>query len=147
DSTRIDGLVAASDIADAVRGEDVLHGGGGADLATLRQRLDDQHDTRVLVRVALAVIMIGLILVAPRRALMTGPAAIAAALVLSAFSSPSVGVFAGLTLVGSFLPIRALWLFFAAYLAVLVLAPETASLAILGPHPGGGGRFYGMTNE
>ena len=30
---------------------------------------------------------------------------------------------------------------------VLVVSPETQSLALLGPHPWGGGRFYGISNE
>jgi mono/diheme cytochrome c family protein len=37
--------------------------------------------------------------------------------------------------------------FFAGYLAVLALSPETSSLAVLGARPDGGGRFYGMTNQ
>jgi cytochrome c551/c552 len=37
--------------------------------------------------------------------------------------------------------------FFAGYLLVLALSPETNSLAVLGARPDGGGRFYGMTNQ
>ena len=146
-ATRIDGLLAAADVADALRGEDVLRPGGDADLDRLAARLARAHHRRAAGRVALGVIMIALVLVAPRRALMTGPAAIAAALVLSAFGSTSVSLLALLTLVGSFAPVGALWAFFAAYLAVLVVSPETQSLALLGPHPLNGGRFYGLTNE
>ena len=70
-----------------------------------------------------------------------------AALVLSAFGSTSLTLFALLTLLGCLAPWRALWLFFAAYLVVLVVSPETQSLALLGPHPWGAGRFFGMSNE
>ncbi len=52
-----------------------------------------------------------------------------------------------MTLLGCLAPWRALWLFFAVYLVVLVVSPETQSLALIGPHPWGAGRFYGMSNE
>ena len=146
-STRIDGLVAASDVAAELRGEDVLHPHGHADVEALAARIGRAKDERVPARIALAAIVIGLLLVAPRRAVMAGASAVAAALVLSAFDSTSVGLFALLTLIGAFAPLELLWVFFAAYLVVLAVWPETNSLAILGPHPGGGGRFHGMTNE
>jgi hypothetical protein len=146
-ATRVPGLVAATDISDAVRGGDHLHDGGRVDLAALERRLDDTADARMAIRIALAVIMIALVLVAPRRALLVGPAAITTALLLSAFGWSSVALFALLTILGSFAPVRSLWLFFAAYLVVLAVSPETQSLALLGPHPESGGRFYGLTNE
>jgi hypothetical protein len=146
-TTRFDGLVAATDVADAVRGSDVLKPGGDADLTRLGQRLDDARDARIWARIALVAILLGLALVAPRRAFMAAPAAIAAALVLSAFGSTSVPLFVLLTLLGSLAPLRSLWLFFPAYLGVLALFPETSSLAILGPHPQGAGRYHGVTNE
>ena len=37
--------------------------------------------------------------------------------------------------------------FLALYLIVLAAWPEVNALAIVGPHPDGGGRFYGITNE
>ncbi len=75
-------------------------------------------------------------------------AAIAAALVLSAFELDEPRAASRvLTLLGSLLPRRSLWFFFAGYLIVLVAWPETQSLALLGPHPWGGGRFYGISNE
>ena len=37
--------------------------------------------------------------------------------------------------------------FFAGYLAVLAISPETNALAVLGARPDGGGRFYGVTNQ
>jgi hypothetical protein len=36
---------------------------------------------------------------------------------------------------------------FAVYLVVLLASPEAASLAALGPHPDGGVRFYGISNQ
>lgn len=146
-TTRFDGLVAVTDVADAVRGSDVLKPGGDADLTRLSERLDDARGARIWARIALVAIMLGLALVAPRRALMAGPAAITAALVLSAFGSTSVPLFVLLTLIGTLAPLRSLWLFFPAYLAALALFPETSSLAILGPHPQGAGRYHGVTNE
>ena len=140
--TRVDGLVGAH----ALTGGD-LRGGGHADLLRLRERLETTRDNAMRLRVALATILIALALFAPRRAVMGGPAAIAAALVLSALGWTSLPLFALLTLAGAFAPWRALWLFFAAYLVVLVASPETQSLALLGPHPWGGGRFYGISNE
>jgi hypothetical protein len=95
----------------------------------------------------LAAILIALALLWPRRAVMGGAAAVGASLLLSAFGSTSLTLFGLLTLAGSLLPWRALWLFFGAYLVVLVASPETQSLALLGPHPWGGGRFYGVSNE
>ena len=35
----------------------------------------------------------------------------------------------------------------AAFLAVLAIRPEVSALAAIGPHPDGGGRFFGVTNE
>src|SRR5215213_2747043 len=147
DSTRIDGLVAAADVADAVGGSDVLRPGGDADVPKLRARLERTHDKRFAARLTLVAILLGLALVAPRRALVAGPAAIGAALLLSALGWTSVVAFAALTLLGSLAPVRTLWLFFGAFLVVLALSPETQALALLGPHPENGGRFYGVTNE
>jgi hypothetical protein len=146
-STRIDGLVAAADVADELHGEDVLRSGGNADLQDLAGRIDGAFAKRVPVRVVLGLMMIALLLILPRRALMAGASAIAAALLLSALGSTKVSAFAVLTLAGAFLPVELLWVFFAVYLVVLVVSPETQSLAMLGPHPGNGGRFYGLTNE
>jgi hypothetical protein len=101
----------------------------------------------VATEIVLFVIMLALALLAPRRALMAGPAAIAGALLLSAVGSASVVLFALLTFLGSLAPVRSLWLFFAGYLVVLALSPETQSLALLGPHTEGGGRFYGLSND
>jgi len=140
--TRVDGLVGAHPLTSGD-----VRGGGHSDLPQLRERLEMTRDNAMRLRVVLATILIALALFAPRRAVMGGAAAITAALVLSALGWTSLTLFALLTLAGSFAPWRALWLFFAAYLVVLVASPETQSLALLGPHPWGGGRFYGISNE
>jgi hypothetical protein len=146
-STRVPALVTAADVTDAVRGSDVLKPGGDADVEELADRLDSARDARLSARVALVVVLLVLALVAPRRALMAGAAGVASALVLSALGWTSIVLFVLLTLLGSLAPRRALWVFFAAYLLVLVAWPEGQSLALIGPHPDKGGRFYGVTNE
>jgi len=146
-STRVPGLVGAADVTDAVRGSDVLEPGGNADVEALADRLEATQDARLSARIALVVVLLLLALVAPRRALMAGAAAVASALILSAFGWTSIVLFVLLTLLGSLAPRRALWVFFATYLVVLVAWPETQSLALIGPHPDKGGRFYGVTNE
>jgi hypothetical protein len=141
-ATRVDGLIGAPQLANGD-----FRGGGHANLERLEQRLDRTRHSVLRVRILLAAILIALALVAPRRAVMAAASALAAALVLSAAGSTSLTLLALLTLAGSLLPWRALWLFFAAYLLVLVLSPETQSLALVGPHPWGAGRFYGISNE
>jgi hypothetical protein len=140
--TRVDGLVGAHAVSTGS-----LRGGGDANVPALRARLEKTRASALRLRVVLATILIALALFAPRRAIMAGPAAIAGALLLSALGWTSLTLFALLTLLGSLLPWRALWVFFAAYLVVLVASPETQALAPLGPHPWGGGRFYGVSNE
>lgn len=141
-ATRVDGLIGAPQLANGD-----FHGGGRANLQRLEKRLDRTRHDVLRVRILLAAILIALALVAPRRAVMAAASAIAAALVLSAAGSSSLTLLGVLTVAGSLLPWRALWLFFAAYLLVLVLSPETQALALLGPHPWGAGRFYGISNE
>ncbi len=140
--TRVDGLVGLPELLDRN-----LSGGDDADLVRLRERLEDGRDDALRVRVLLATILIALAVLAPARAIVGFAAAIAAALVLSAFEWTSLALLGVLTLLGSLLPRRSLWFFFAGYLIVLVAWPETQSLALLGPHPWGGGRFYGISNE
>src|SRR4051812_2692790 len=140
--TRVDGLVGVHALF-----SDTLKGGGHANLPKLRQRLETTRKNAMRLRILLATILIALALFAPKRAVAGGAAAVGAALLLSAFGSTSLTLFGVLTLLGSLVPWRALWVFFAVYLVVLVVSPETQSLALLGPHPWGGGRFYGISNE
>jgi hypothetical protein len=141
-ASRLDGIVGAADLQSGD-----LHGGGHANLPELKARLDETRSKTLRTRILLATILIALALFAPRRAVVGGAAAISAALVLSVFGSTSLTLLAFLTLLGCLAPWRALWLFFAVYLVVLVVSPETQSLALIGPHPWGAGRFYGMSNE
>jgi hypothetical protein len=140
--TRIDGLLNVHSVIGGT-----WRDGGHADLPQLERRLDESRGSATKVRVLLATILIALAVFAPRRAIMGGPAAITASLLLSALGWTSLTLLGLLTLALSLLPWRALWLFFPAYLLVLVLSPATQSLALLGPHPWGGGRFYGLSNE
>ena len=141
-ATRVDGLIGAPQLANGD-----FRGGGHANLERLERRLDHNRSQVMRVRILLATILITLALFAPRRVVTGAAAAIASALLLSALGWTSLTLLGLLTLAGAFLPWRALWLFFAAYLLVLVLSPGTQSLALVGPHPWAGGRFYGMSNE
>lgn len=140
--TRVDGLLGLHALS-----APTLRSGGHANLARLDRRLETAQRDAMPVRLVLAAILIAFALFVPRRAVMGGPAAISAALILSAAGWSSVVLLGLLTFVLAFLPWRALWLFFAAYLVVLAVSPETQALALLGPHPWGGGRFYGVSNE
>jgi hypothetical protein len=140
--TRVDGLVGVHALS-----SNTLRDGGHANLPKLRARLATTRQSAMRLRVVLATILIALALFAPRRAVVGAAAGVGASLLLSAFGSTSLTLFAALTLLGSLAPWRALWLFFAVYLVVLVASPETQSLALLGPHPWGGGRFFGVSNE
>ena len=141
-ATRVDGLLGVPQLRDGDYGA-----GGHANLERLEQRLDHNRSQVMRVRILIATILITLALFAPRRVITGSAAAIAGSLALSALGWTSLTLLALLTIAGAFLPWRALWLFFAVYLVVLAAAPETQSLALLGPHPWGGGRFYGMSNE
>jgi hypothetical protein len=141
-ATRVDGLIGAPQLASGD-----FRGGGNANLERLEQRLETTRHSTTRVRILLAAILILLALLAPRRAVMAAASAIAAAILLSLAGWTSLTLFVLLTLLGALLPWRALWLFFAAYLLVLLVSPETQALALLGPHPWGAGRFYGISNE
>jgi hypothetical protein len=138
-------------------------------LARLDRRLDQAHDARVAATAVLAglVILLALLALATRaaaldRATFLAPSAlIAAAVVFSAagLASPGQAVLA-VALVGAaaalaggalLLPRWPLALGLAALFAFLFTVmwakPEWNALAVIGPHPDGGGRFYGVTNE
>src|SRR3954468_22752730 len=140
--THVDGLLSVH----SLRGG-TLRSGGHADLPKLEQRLETTRDDAMKVRVLLATILIALAIFAPRRAVSGAAAAVVSSVLLSAFGSTSLTLLGLLTIAGSLVPWRALWLYFLAFLAVLVVSPATESLALLGPHPWGGGRFYGISNE
>jgi hypothetical protein len=138
-------------------------------LARLDRRLDQAHDGRVAATAVLAglVLLLALLALATRaaaleRATFLAPSAlVAAAVALSAagVASPGTAVVA-VSLIGAaaaivggiLLPPRfplalALAAFFAFVFTVMWARPEWNALAVIGPHPDGGGRFYGVTNE
>jgi hypothetical protein len=140
-----------------------------ADLTVLDRRLTRSHDARdgadlVLVVVMLLTSLAALRLRSPllgRTALLAAPAELSLALVLSALEverpAAVVPVLAlGVPLIAlataAVASTRARLLsilvaFLAAFALVLGLWPEVNSLAAIGPHPDGGGRYYGLTNQ
>ncbi len=140
--------------------------------ATLRRldaRLTHAHDARdpaMLLMISLLVVygLAGLFLrsrLLARAAVLVPPVALVCSLVLSAAGAESpnlvvtvVGIVTAAGSIGAAALLReqrALGAAFAAlllaYLVVMWVWPETNSLAVIGPHPDGGGRFYGITNE
>jgi len=167
DATRIRGLVPIADIAPTlvalregrsppIRWE--ADDDPASDLRALDRRLTRIHPDRGWTLTAVVLTVLALAIAVPRAGVLGATAAIAASLLLSWAGATRlwpillgiVGLTIGLALTGStrrrLLPI-AVGLFFAAYLAVLALSPETNSLAVLGARPDGGGRFYGLTNQ
>jgi hypothetical protein len=138
-------------------------------LARLDRRLDQSHDARVAATGVLAglVIVLALLALATRssalaRAAFLAPSAlIAAAVTLSAagIASPGAATLgvalvggAGALAAGALLPPRVplaigLAALFAFLFVVMWVKPDWNALAVIGPHPDGGGRFYGVTNE
>jgi hypothetical protein len=138
-------------------------------LARLDRRLDRSHDARVaatlvLVGLVLAFSLLGLTtrgVLVSRAAFLAPSACIAAAVALSAAGvvSPWAAVLgvalagvgaalAGGVLLRPRLPLAlALAALFAFLFAVMWAEPAWNALAVIGPHPDGGGRFYGVTNE
>jgi hypothetical protein len=138
-------------------------------LRRLDRRLTEAHDSRG----AAAYVVFGLVALFTllalglrssfwgRAALLAGPAALTAALALSGLDVArprSVGL-ALLLVVGLVTPALAavtrprlalaasLLAIFAVYAGVLAFSTETSSLAAFGPHPDGGVRFYGISNQ
>jgi len=140
-----------------------------ARLARLDRRLDRSHDTRVAAMVVLSSLMtaLGLMTLATRRtplgraAFLAAPACITVAVLLSALGATTRWVvivalslasaalaLAGGALLRPRLPLAAaLAAFFAFLFAVMWTEPGWNTLAVIGPHPDGGGRFYGVTNQ
>jgi hypothetical protein len=138
-------------------------------LARLDRRLDRSHDARVGATLALVGLLLAFSLLAlatrgavfARAAFLAPSACIAAAVALSAAGviSPSAailgvavagagGALAGGVLLRPRLPLGlALAALFAFLFSVMWAEPAWNALAVIGPHPDGGGRFYGVTNE
>jgi hypothetical protein len=173
-TTHIPGLVAISDVAPTVRAlqqgkKPVLRwrddSNAAHDLRALDRHLTRAHDERTA---ALLAIVAGLViflvpavflrsLVSARAALLAPLAMIAIALVLSALDVTDpltlVGVGAGGCIAAVAAGssdrrfVSAVALFLVGFLVVLVGWPEVNALVSFGPHPDGGVRFYGVTNQ
>ena len=160
-ATRVPGLVS---IRDLDRLSSQPDSNPRSTLLRLDQRLRRAHDARnggTLVVMFSALVLAGLALLLrsawlARAGVLSIPTALAAALLISALGGgrPAVTVTALAVLtVGGALGLARLPLptvvtgFLALYLVVLAARPEVNALAIVGPHPDGGGRFYGITNE
>jgi hypothetical protein len=172
-STRLPGLVSIADVGptavDLAQGREPVLGfrtGNAAALRELDQRLTRAHDSRAAATAGLAVLLVCLTAAAfatrsrrlARTALLAAAGAISVALLLSAaeIRSPlAVGVavaaggaataFVAARREAFFAP--AVALFLAGFLIVLSAFPETNALAAIGPHPDGGVRFFGVTNQ
>jgi hypothetical protein len=138
-------------------------------LARLDRRLDRSHDTRVAAMAILAALLsvFGLLTLATRAdalgraAFLAAPVSVVTAVSLSAagVSTPwvaglvlalvaAVGALAAGVLLRPRLPLAlGLGACFAFLFAVMWAEPQWNTLAAIGPHPDGGGRFYGVTNQ
>jgi hypothetical protein len=160
-ATRIPGLVS---IRDLDRLSSQPDSNPRATLLRLERRLHQAHDARnggILAVMFSALVLAGLALLLrsawlARAGVLSIPASLSAGLLISALggSRPAVTItaLAVLTVVGALvlarLPLAAVvTVFLAVFLVVLAVWPETNALSIVGPHPDGGGRFYGITNE
>ena len=175
-TTRIPGLVSIADVAptavDLGRGRAPgitsreMTTSVDSRLADLDRRLQRAHDTRtagtiILVASTLALAGLGLLLrsrILTRAGLLAIPAALAASLALSVAGVTRPGVvtaaLAAATVGGALLCalrrsllLPLLGIFLVGYLVALVAWPDLNALSAIGPHPDGGGRFYGVTNE
>jgi len=160
-ATRIPGLVSIGDLDRLSSRPDA---DARATLGRLDRRLDQAHDARngaTLVVMLSALVLAGLALLLrsawlARAGVLSLPASLSAALLISALGGArpayALTALAAVTVGGALalarLPLPAVvTVFLAAFLVVLAARPETNALAIVGPHPDGGGRFYGITNE
>lgn len=174
-STRIDGLVSLADIAPtaaaiaagaAPRIQARVDPQAAATLARLDLDLANAHDARTgatIVLVAWLVVCsaLGIIrgsAVAGRAAVLVAPVALATAILLRAVGVDDsttvvaalaivVGVVAFLLGLRSEVLVPAVVTFLSLFLLTLAAWPGVNALAAIGPHPDGGGRFFGVTNQ
>jgi len=140
-----------------------------AQLARLDRRLDDAHDARIPAMIVLAALMGSLGLLAlltqsalvGRAAFLVAPLCVAIAVLLSAIdvTAPWVAalvlaILAPTAALGAAALLRprlplavGLGALFVFPFAVMWARPEWNTLAVIGPHPDGGGRFHGLTNQ
>lgn len=139
------------------------------ELRELDRRLANVHDSRQPADRTLIAIALGLAVIARlrrsrffgRAALLSIPSILVATMIASAVAIdrawPTVTTVGGVGLVLALgiaylapTPVRlalGLAALLATYGVALAVSPETISLAAIGPHPDGGGRFYGITNQ
>jgi len=176
-STRLPGLISIADVArsarDLERGErPAIRGAPARDplgrLARFDRRLQRAHDARVVATLVLVVWLIVLCVAAlltrspalSRAAFLVPSTCVASAVALSALGVSPGGAVVGVAIAGGGgallggallrprLPLAlALAALFAFLFAVMWTRPEWNALAVIGPHPDGGGRFYGITNQ
>jgi hypothetical protein len=173
--THVPGLISITDVAPTVEALEcasgcsapTLHSRADADsvaeLRTLDGRFEELHTSRLWARIILLSFALTFGAAALRwrspllaRAALAAPASVlTAAELLSALGESSAAV-TGPVLVAAGaaalplarLPVGPLFAGLLALLAVTLYAwPEVPALASLGPHPEGGGRFYGLTNS
>ena len=174
-STRIDGLISLADIAPTAAA--IAAGTAptirsrpdpqaAATLARLDRDLSRAHDARTgatIVLVAWLVVfsslgILGRSALAGRAAVLVATVALAAAIVLRAvgLDDPTVVIIALAVSVGlgAFLLglrpevlVPAIVGLLSLFLLTLTVWPDVNALAAIGPHPDGGGRFFGITNQ
>ncbi len=174
-STRIDGLVSLADIAPTAAS--IAAGAAprirarpdpqaAATLVRLDFDLSNAHDARTgatIVLVAWVVVFSALGIsrgsaVAGRAAVLVAPVALATAILLRAVAvndpttvvivlAISVGGAAFLLGLRPEVLVPAVVAFLFLFLLTLAVRPEFNALAAIGPHPDGGGRFFGVTNQ
>jgi len=176
DRTRIPGLISIYDVKPTIEALEegreppiTARAGSTAELAALDERLDDADASRMPASLTLAALIAAFTLLAAvrrsplfgRAALLTVPVALATVLALSALeiAEPwtAVPVLFAVTAGGALALARVtpsryalaacLIAIFPVYLAVLAISQETNSLAMIGPRPDNGGRFYGFNNQ
>jgi hypothetical protein len=175
-STHVPGLVSIADVAPTVRslerGEKAIltsrpARNAPAQLRTMKARLDAAHfarkkSTRVLIGLVFGFAALAWLLRSPffaRASLLAIPAMVLASTIASALHvEHGVPWWSGAIALVLTLPLAfatrtprafavALGALLAAYAVFLAVSPATVSLAALGPHPEGGGRFFGLTNQ
>ncbi|MDP9308618.1 MAG: hypothetical protein M3P15_09980, partial [Actinomycetota bacterium] len=175
-STHIPGLVSIADVAPTVRslerGQQPILTSRAArnapgELATMNARLNAAHfarklSTRVLIGLVFGFAALAWLLRSPffgRATLLAIPAMVLASTIASALHvEHGIPWWSGTIALALTLPLafvartRALYawalaLLLGAYAVFLGVSPATVSLAALGPHPEGGGRFFGLTNQ
>jgi mono/diheme cytochrome c family protein len=161
-STRIGGIVSLADVAPTAvalaQGKSPpirsrADADAAAHLRRLNARIHHVHDLRTW---AMLILIFGTVLLLPMggAAVLAPLASLSAALVLSAAGATNealvLTVLAAATVLVP-LPLARIapWAivgFLVAFLVVLAVWPEMNALAVIGPHPDGGGRYFGVTN-